>query len=454
MRIGRGLARLGLVLGLALAAPLARADSFAAALTDAYNNSGLLDQNRALLRVADEDVAIAAAGLRPIVSWAASATHSWPAPSPDADEITFNLGISANLTLYDGGASQLAIRAQQENVLATRQALINVEQQVLLRAATAYLNVQRDSEFVNLRRSNVRVLTEEFRAAQDRFDVGEVTRTDVSLAEARLAAARSLLAAAEGNLARSVEEFRAAVGRRPGTLSSAPRVPLSRSVEQAKAYAVQRHPQILQAQHAVTGAELNIQRAEAALRPTVDLGGRLNFDNDFNDSGSISLSVGGPIYSGGAIEATIRQARARRDASRAQLHVTSAGIQQGVGNAYAIYSVARAGREAYERQVRAARVAFEGVREEANLGARTTLDVLNAEQELLDAQANLVSAQIDEILAGYSILSSMGLLTAEQLRLDVQTYDPEAYYNLVKDAPAGLSPQGRALDRVLQSIGN
>ena len=452
MYVTRGLIRLGVALAVVLAAPVARADTLGSALVDAYENSGLLEQNRALLRVADEDVAIAAAALRPIVNWSAEATSTNPRAA-GADVVDATLSLSATMTLYDGGASRLAAQAQRENVLATRQALVNVEQQVLFRAIAAYLNVKRDGEFVSLRESNVRVLTQELRAAQDRFDVGEVTRTDVALAEARLAAARSLLAAAEGNLARSNEEFTAAVGRRPGVLASAPAAPVRRSVAEAKSIAVQRHPAMLQAQHAVTAAELSIQRAETSTTPNVNVTGLVGMDDEGNAGQSLSLSVGGPIYAGGALQAQVRQARALRDAQRAALHVTSFSIQQAVGDAYANYSVARAGREAYERQVRAARVAFEGVREEARLGARTTLDVLNAEQELLDAQANLVSAQIDEVLTGYAILSSMGLLTAQELRLNVQTYDPEAYYNLVKDAPSALSPQGEALDRVLEAIG-
>ena len=431
----------------------AKAETLADALTHAYEHSGLLDQNRALLRAADEDVAIALSATLPVISWAASATNS-NRRAPGSDLIEATVRLSGELLLYDGGASQLGIEAQKEAILGTREALRNVEQQVLLRAVQAYMNVRRDTEFVALRQNNVRLITEELRAAQDRFDVGEVTRTDVALAEARLASARSQFASAQGNLAQSVEEFRAAVGRKPSSPRPASPAPVSRGLDAAKAFAVRNHPSLREAQHGVSAAELNIRRAEAAFQPRVTLQGQIGVDNDFDDSRSIGLNATQTIYQGGRLSASVRQFMARRDAARAGLHITRHNIQQEVGNAYSFLQVARSSRTASDEQVRAATVAFRGVREEATLGARTTLDVLNAEQELLNARANTISAQADEVIASYSVLAAMGLLTAEHLRLPVQQYDPSAYYNLVKDAPTVMSEQGQALDRVLRAIGD
>lgn len=432
----------------------AHAETLADALTSAYNHSGLLDQNRALLRAADEDVAIAVSATLPVINWSVSASYQDPRP-PGVDLITETATISGQLTLYDFGASQIAIDAQKELVLATRQSLRNVEQQVLLRAVEAYMNVRRELEFVALRESNVRLITQEFRAAQDRFDVGEVTRTDVSLAEARLAAARSLLAAAQGNLARAVEEFKAAVGRRPNQPAPVNAAPVSRSLADAKGFAVRNHPSVLESRHSVAAAELNILRAEAALKPTINLSGQVSrsLESGADTTTGLSVTASGPIYAGGRLSAQIRQFMARRDAARAGLHITRHSIEQQVGNAYSFLEVARASRQASDQQVRAATVAFRGVREEASLGARTTLDVLNAEQELLDARANTISAQADEVIASYSVLASMGLLTAEHLRLPVQLYDPTEYYNLVDDAPTAMSAQGQALERVLEALG-
>ncbi|SMY08958.1 TolC family outer membrane protein [Flavimaricola marinus] len=433
-----------------LATAPVRAESLADALAHGYENSGLLEQNRALLRAADEGVASAVGALLPVINWSANAQTQ----SPQAQSfLTGSLQISAELTLYDGGNTQLAIDAQKETVLATRQSLLNVEQQVLLRIVEAYMEVRRAAEFVALRQNNVRLITQELRAAQDRFEVGEITRTDVAAAEARLASARSQLAAEEGGLVRAQAEYLAAVGRRAGNLQPVSPVPISQSIPEARALALQAHPSIREAQHSVTVSELNIARAESALRPTVSLSGSIRINQDGDDTETLGLSVGGPIYQGGRIASSVRDAMARRDATRASLLITSQQIEQNVYNAYSFLEVSRASRDASEREVRAATVAFQGVREEATLGARTTLDVLNAEQDLLDARANLISAQVDEVISTYSLLSAMGQLTAEKLRLQVQIYDPTAYYNLVKDAPTTTSEQGRALDRVLEAIG-
>ena len=181
-----------------VSATAATAETLGQSLAHAYEHSGLLDQNRALLRAADEDVAQAVSALLPVVNWSASATLRYPDPTGRDNFTSANVGISTSLLLYDAGASQFAIDAQKEAVLATRHQLVSAEQQVLLRAVQAYMSVRREAAFLNLRQNNVRVITQELRAARDRFEVGEVTRTDVSLAEARLASARSQLAAAEG----------------------------------------------------------------------------------------------------------------------------------------------------------------------------------------------------------------------------------------------------------------
>jgi outer membrane protein len=440
-----------------------RAETLADALVAGYESSGLIEQNRAVLRAADEDVAQAVGALRPVVEWIASVSGSLrygeaptlfgSAGNELQENLSANLGLRATLTLYDGGGRRLAIEAQKEIVLATRQALINVEQQVLGRIVQAYLEVLRAGSFVQLRENNVRLITQELRAAEDRFDVGEITRTDVALAEARLAAARSLLAAEQGGLARAQEEFRAAVGEAPRALSPVAPARIPQSIDEARSIALRSHPALLQARHDVAAAEIAIARSEALLRPRVNLEAQLGIDQEFEESASVTLGASAPIYQGGQLASQIRQFQARRDAARGQLLETSRQIEQTVGNAYSFLEVARASRQAFEQQVSASQVAFEGVREEAQLGARTTLDVLDAEQELLDARTSLVDAEVNETVASYSVLQSMGMLTARNLGLNVQNYDPTAYYNLVDDAPTRRSEQGEALDRVLESIG-
>jgi outer membrane protein len=446
-------------------APAARAETLADALVSAYAQSGLLTQNRALLRAADEDVAAAGAALEPVLRWTASVTQNIGRGQSsvllgvqNTDSLLASGSLIAELLLYDGGATALGIDVAKETVLATRQSLIGVEQQVLLRGVQAYMGVIEATEFVQLRQNNVRVLTQELRAAQNRFEVGEVTRTDVALAEAQLAEARSGLATAQGNLAISVEEYRNIIGRSPGRLSPPPQLPsLDGNIDAAKALAVRVHPDLRAVQYRVSAAELAIKRAEAAKRPTVALQGALtmsdNFDSsNFSTGARIGINAGGTIYQGGARSSVVRAAQARRDAERGNLHVVRNNIQQNVGNAYAQLSSARASITASEQQIRAARIAFNGVREEATLGARTTLDVLDAEQSLLDAEAARISAQTLVYNASYAVLAATGRLTARDLRLPVQLYDVNEYYNLVKDSPTKRSEQGAQLDRVLKRL--
>ncbi|MDA9865080.1 TolC family outer membrane protein [bacterium] len=433
------------------ASPLS-AETLADALATAYRTSGLIEQNRAVLRAADEDVAQSLAALRPVLNYTAGVTFTDPTFD---NNLAASLSLSANILLYDFGRSRLGTDVAKETVLATRAALADVENTVLFNTVNAYLAVRRSEAFVGLRENNVRLLMQQLRATQDRFEVGEVTRTDVSLAEAFLAAARSGLAAEQGVLARAQEEYRAVVGVYPNRLAPPPRIPaVPGSEDAARNIARQTNPQVLQVQHQVTAAELAVQSAGLATRPTLNAFGSYTFDEKGDDSTSAGIELSGPIYQGGAIASGLRQAQAQRDQVRAQLYTTGLLVDQQVGNAYANLAVAIASIDASDRQVTAARLALEGVQEELQLGARTTLDVLDQEQELLDAQTNLVSAQVDRHIAAYQVLDAMGTLTAEKLGLNVPIYDPAAYYNAVKDGPTyNVSPQGKRLDRVLRAIG-
>ncbi len=453
-----------MIIGLAWVPGGAKAENLADALVGAYNTSGLLKQNRALLRAADEDVALAVASLRPVVDFITRITRT---VVNDQSGTTFNspqstdgfVGFTAEWLLYDGGTRIANKQALQETVLATRQGLLEVEQLILQRAVAAYMNVLRAAENVGLRENNVRVLGEELRASQDRFEVGEVTRTDVALSESSLAAAQSSLVFSRGDLVNAQEEYLAAVGTRPGSLDNAPRLPAApASLDEAKAVAMRNHPSVLQAQHQVAASELVIRQAQANLGPTASLRGDVGWTNDlgnddYRDSASITLELRQRLYQGGARSANIRQAMASRDSFRANLLTVQEDVAQDVATAYVGLQVATASLAANRLQIEAAQVAFDGIREEATLGARTTLDVLTAEQDLLDAQALRIDARASQYIAAYQLLAAQGLLTAERLGLGVQIYDPAAYYNQVKNAPSIISRQGRDLDRVLQSIG-
>ena len=449
---GRKFAELSCAAILMLATPsLAAAESLRDSLRNAYKNSGILVQNRALLRAADEKVADAVAALRPVINWSSKFAHAY---NDAANNDSLTTSLNAKWLLYDFGSSDLQTEALKETVLATRQSLVAIEQNVLLRAATAHMNYRRSVEFVSLRSANVELIEQELRAAQDRFDVGEVTRTDVALAEARLASARASLVSAQGELAKAAAEYHAVVGRKPGDLETPSSLPeLPKDASEAISTARSHHPELIRMKHEVVAAELVVKASQLAYRPRLEAGAGLsNVDLDGEVTRSLSLTVSGPVYSGGAIASASRSAIAQRDATRARLHVAGLEAEQTVRNAFVVLEVARSTGEATDRQIEAAGVAFRGVREEASLGARTTLDVLNAEQELLDARVSRISTQIDEQIASYSLLAAMGKLTATALDLGVKTYDPSDYYNLVKSAPRAKSKQGAALDRVLKGL--
>ena len=436
----------------------ARAETLADALISAYRHSGLLDQQRALLRAADEDVAVAVSALRPALNYALSASRTDTQPFP-GETTSLSATLSAQLVLFDFGRSRLGVKLARENVLATRELLVGVEQNVLLRAVSAYLNVRSAAEAAQLQASNVRLITEELRAARDRFEVGEITQTDVSLAEARLAGARAAESAAAGQLLVAREEYKAATGHYPGTLSAPPPPKVSvKTVADARALALRNHPDMLAAQRNVTIAEMNVEMALLAMKPTLSASGsatdtRIPGGTDTTNT-QLGITLSGPIYQGGRLSALYRKAQAQRDAARAGLHLTRASIEQGVSNAWAGLAVAAASIEASQRQIRAATVALRGTREELKLGTRTMLDVLNTEQDLLNARNAAIRAEADQFLASYQLLAAMGLLTAEHLKLGIATYDPEAYYNAVRNAPVRqVSPQGEKLDAVIQALG-
>lgn len=439
------------------------ADNITDAFIGAYNTSGLLEQNRALLRAADEDVAIALAALRPIINWTVQVSRDYTR-SRTSNVVTttepsrFFTGLGLTQLLYDGGASVLGKQSAQETVLSTRQTLIDIEQQVLIRAANAYLGVLLQEETVAIRQNNVDVSAEELRASNDRFEVGEVTRTDVALSEAQLASSQADLAVARGELSIAQAEYVNAVGKAPGRTAGQPSLPnLPRSEAEAVSLAQRNHPAILSAQHQVRAFDLIVQQQRANLGPNVslnaDAGVRESYDNnDYVNDATVSLDFTQPIYAGGRLAANVRRAMANRDASRANLLNVQKNITQGVTDRYAAFQAASASLRASTERVRASQVAFDGIREEATLGARTTLDVLNAQQDLLDAQLAEVASRTERSRAAYQLLQAQGLLTAERLGLAVQIYDPTLYYNLVKKAPARVSKQSKDLDRVLKAL--
>ncbi|MFY0690720.1 MAG: TolC family outer membrane protein [Paracoccaceae bacterium] len=435
---------------LALGGAPALSESLQSALVSAYNASNLLEQRRALLRAEDENVASAFSALRPQVNGGGSVTQSEQA-TPGRSTLTSTINLGVELLLYDSGATALAVEAAKETVLATRAALVSQEQQVLLNAVQAYVNVLRDGRVVSLRENNLRLITQELRAAQDRFEVGEVTRTDVAQAEARLAQARGALVDAQGQLEISREFYRLAVGKAPAALDQKVDLPnLPKTIEQARRLGVQNSPAIRQVQHEVKAGELNAQRSLALTRPRVSLEAGVGHSSTIDNNGSVGLTLSVPIYQGGQLRALYRRALAQVQAARFGLNQQTLLTRQAVSDSWSRLTVANAQVAASDRQISAAQVAFEGVREEARFGSRTTLDVLDAEQALFDARTNRVVAETQVYSEAYGLLASMGLLTAQYLNLPVSRYDPAEYYNAVKTAPVPLSKEGKKLDRIMQ----
>ncbi|KGJ05809.1 transporter [Paracoccus halophilus] len=443
----------------ALTALPASAQTLADTMVAAYRYSALLEQNRAVLRAADEDAAAALAELRPIIQWVAEHTYNY---SDGLDTQTTGIALQAQITLYDWGRNAFAIDIAKETVLATRAALVGIEQDVLLGAVQAYLDVRSATEQVELQTNSVRVIGQEQQAATDRFDVGEITQTDVAQADAALAEARANLSAAEGDLEIAREAYHTSTGAYPSALAAPPPLPsLPANLDAARGVAQRTHPAITQARRQTSASELAVGAAAAERSP--NLTGTLGIERqrsnanatlstEYATQGSASIQMSQTLYSGGRLPAQHRRAMANRDSARAVLLNTSRQVNAAVANAWASIDVAQAQIVSIDEQIVAAEQAYNGVREEATLGARTTLDVLEAEQSLIAARASKITAEANLQLAHYQLLAAMGLLTVENLRLGIPTYDPSAYYNAVQDAPY-TSRQGKSLDRVLRAIG-
>jgi len=345
------------------------------------------------------------------------------------------------------------LEAAKFSVLATRSKLVSIEQNVLFEAVTAYLGVIRETENVSLRENNLSVIREELKAANDRFEVGEITKTDVALAEARLAASNSALAVAKGSYEKAVASYISSIGAKPNSLEYPNFVPeVPKSLESAITIALTEHPSIEELKSLIKVSEINSKIADLSTGFTISLESSVSLDEEGETSGSFGVKASGPIFSGGKLYSSSRKKIALKEQVLARLYSSKISIEQNVTNAFSSLQVAQAAKSAAEEQIRATEVALKGVKEEAILGARTTLDVLNAEKDLLDARVQLISAKVDENLSLYRLLLQIGRLTSDYLNLPVLQYDVKKYYDLVKDSPASKTKSGRELDNILKSL--
>jgi outer membrane protein len=444
----------------------AQADTLEGSLIQAYRNNPQLNAQRASARATDEALAVALGGYRPRVTGTGSMTQqhlevlqrtgptSRCTPDNCGDELVQVYGITATQTLFNGFQTGNRTRQAESQVSAARETLRTTEQTVLLAAATAYMNLLRDAALLELQRSNVNVLEATLRQTRDRFSVGEVTRTDVAQAESRLAGGRSALLNAESNYITSRAQYRQVIGVEAGSLKAA--TPVDRlspgTLPGALSRAATEHPTITTATYNVDSAVFQVKVAEGALYPTLNLQGNLqkslgsatNLTTASTLVGSATLALSVPIYQGGTEYATIRAAKETLGQRRLDLDTARDQVQSNVTQAWGQLQAAKAQIASTTAQVAAAEIALNGVREEARVGQRTTLDVLNAQQDLVTARSALVTAQRDRVVASYAVLAAVGSLSPQVLSLRIETYDPSVHYHQVRDCWAGVrTPDGR-----------
>ena len=461
-----GTAGVGMAVGCWTAAS---ADTLEWALVQAYQNNPSLNAQRAALRAADENVPQALSGYRPKLSVTAAGGYNYFSEvnktvnqqvfpnsvvySTIGESLpTRQFGATATQTLFNGFQTANRTRQAESQVSGARETLRVTEQQVLLDAATAYMNLLRDQAILDLNRRNVEVLTEQLKQTRDRFNVGEVTRTDVAQAESRLAAGRSALLGAQSNYVTSQANYRRVIGVDPGRLD--PGTPVDRlspaTLPRAIVEGQTLSPTVLAAMYGVDVAELAVKISEGALYPNLGLTAAYtqSYDTQPQNLKLTNVSILGqltvPIYQGGSEYSAIRQNKETLGQQRLNVHVNRDQARATVVQSWGQLDAPKAQIEATTAQVNAAEIALNGVREEARVGQRTTLDVLNAQQELVNARVALVTAQHDRVVASYTLLAAVGGLSMQRLGLNVMIYDPQVHYQQVRDAWIGVrTPDGR-----------
>ena len=448
--LGRAAAHGSIVAALLLSAGLSSgpggADTLPEALISAYLNNPRLEGGRATLRATDEAVpqALAAGRPRVFLDGNVDAVTSDTDVTERDDRVVGGVNLSLRQPLYAGGGIRAGVRRAENDVRAERAFLLATEQQVLFDVVDAYTSTWRDRAVLEIAISTEQRIQRQLQATRDRFEVGEVARTDVAQAESRLARARADIETARADLAASTAFYRDVVGIDPGMLTDPEAFPdLPTSEAEAQALAA-RNPNITTATFRLQAAREGVDVAFADLLPSVDLTGNLRYQQnesrtiDRRDEARIGVQVSIPLFQGGADRSRVRQTRQTVEARRSDLEDTLRGVQRSVTTAWERVSAARAAIDAFEEEVRANQIALDGVEEEAMVGQRTVLDVLDAEQELFDSQVNLVRARREWIVATYQLKSAVGELTVAGLDLDVQPFDATANYLQQRDRLFGL----------------
>jgi TolC family type I secretion outer membrane protein len=436
--------------GTAIVPQVASAQSLQEALAEAYRTNPTLQARRAQLRATDESVPQAKAGWRPTVELIGDinglrSETSSRVTSSKSTRFTSGIELQVKQNVYDGGGTQAAVEGAKADVLAQRADLVAVEQSILLQGVTAYMDVLRDEAVVDLNSQNVTRLERQLEATRDRYDAGVATLTDSAQAESRLARSRSDLAAARGDLEVSRSIFEELIGAPPTTLSRPTLVPdLPEGRDAAKTMAVSNNPSVLTALYNRRAALHSIDQEYADLLPSVDIIGAAGKDWDKTSDGSrattaqITAQVTVPIYQQGFATSQVRQSKMTAGQTLMQIEVARRDASEQAISAWETYQSVVSTIVAIREEVRAAEIALDGVRQEELVGQRTLLDVLDAEQELLDAKVSLERAQRDETVARFQLVAAIGSLTAQDLGLDVPVYNPSSHYDDVKDTWWGV----------------
>jgi outer membrane protein len=439
-----------------LGSGVAPAQTLEEALATAYENNPTLNAQRARLRATNEQVPQALSGYRPTLRAFSEVGRTYLDSNTESlvgaeKETLFSrtYGATIEQPLFRGGQTAAATRGAENTVRAERARLDSIEQTVLLDGSTAYSDVYRDQAVLELTIRNEQRLATQLEATRDRFQVGEVTRTDVSQAEARLARATSERIGAEGDLAASRAVFRNVIGMAPAVL---PRPPLPRglpaSLAEADSIAIGNNPDVTTAEFRERSALDSVDQVSGELWPTLSLIGRLQRQEDVSrrnsrfDSAEAVVNLNVPLYQAGAVYSRLRERKQLVVEQRRLLDQSQRNAVEDATRAWNALETAGAEIGSFAKQVEANQIALEGVEKEAEVGARTVLDILDAQQELLNSQVSLVRAERDEVVAAFQLKASLGLLTARQLDLPVDYYDPELHYRQVRDSWWGGSSIG------------
>lgn len=439
----------------------ASAETIFGALAKAYQYNSSLNSARAGVRVTDENVPLAKSTMRPQIDATIDSGYgnTWRR-NRTIRSGSASIGVELRQLIFDGFQTRNNIAAAKANVRAANQTLSNTEQTTLLNAATAFMDVIRDRQVAALTEQNLAFLNEQVRAANARLEAGEGTRTDVAQADAERANAVALVADARAQLAISAATYRQIIGADPGRLSAASALSrmLPKSVDGALSIAEAEHPGILARKHLVDASGYSVKSAEGALLPQVGVTAGVSRDyqstvgsgiatqdgSDWSTSASIGAQITIPIYQGGGASARVRQSKEELGQARIDVDVTRDEVRQAVSSAWHTYIAASQGVRAGRTVVDARRLALNGVIEERNVGQRTTLDVLEAQAAVIEAQINLAADEHDVVVGSYAIVAAMGRLNAQRLGLNVSVYDPKEHYRAVKDKWHGLrTPDGR-----------